>query len=86
MPTSKTDSSETTTWVSSASVAAVVTVLCLVGDCFASQLRLVLVKIRPSQISVNAEISSKTEVLYVSFGPTLPAKFLTPFLIKDRAK
>ena len=37
---------------SSASVAAVVTVLCRVDECFGSQLRLVLVKIQPSLISV----------------------------------
>ena len=52
VPTSKADSSGTTAWVSSASVAVVVTVLCRVDDCFASQLRRVLMKIRPSQISV----------------------------------
>ena len=46
VPTSKADSSGTTTWVSSASVAAVVTALCRVDDGFASQLRLVLVKIQ----------------------------------------
>ena len=45
LPTSNADSSRTTTWVSSASVAAVVTVLCREDDCFASQLRLVLMKI-----------------------------------------
>ena len=45
---SKADSGGTTTCVSSASAAAVVTVLCRVDDCFASQLSLVLVKIQPS--------------------------------------
>ena len=48
LPRSKTDSGRTTTLVSSASVVAVVTVLCRVGDCFANLLRLVLVRIRPT--------------------------------------
>ena len=52
LPTSTADSSGTPTRLTSASVDAVVTVLCRVDDCFASQLRLVLVKIRPSLISV----------------------------------
>ena len=52
LPTSKADSSGTSTWVASASVAAVVMVLCRVDECFASQLRPVLVKIQPSHISV----------------------------------
>ena len=59
-----------TTWVSSASVAAVVTVLCRAGDCFASQLRLVLVKIQPFFTDfgkiLNAEISLLTQALCVS--------------------
>ena len=52
--TSKADSCGTTTRVSSASIAAVVTVLCGVGDCFAGQLRLVLGKIQPSHISIKS--------------------------------
>ena len=59
VPTNKADFSGTTTWVSSASVAVVVTVLCRVDDCFASQLGLVLDKIQPSQISVKGRNSIK---------------------------
>ena len=61
--------------LSSTSVAAPVTVLWRVGDCFAGQLRLVLVKIQPSQISVNTRNFIKTEVLYVSLRPTLRHRF-----------
>ena len=51
LPTSTADSSGTTARVTSAGVAAVVTVLCWVDDCYASQLRVVFVKIQPSLIS-----------------------------------
>ena len=51
-PTSKADSIRTTTRVTSASDADVMTILCRVEDCFASELRLVLVKIQPSLVSV----------------------------------
>ena len=52
LPTSQAEPIGATTGVSSASVAAAVTVLCRVDACFASQLRLVLVKIQPSLSSV----------------------------------
>ena len=60
LPRSKADSSGTTTRVTSAGVAAVVNVLCCVGDCLASQLRLVIVKIQPSLISIKYRNLIKT--------------------------
>ena len=47
-------------------------VLCLLGDCFASRLKLVLVKIQPSLILVKSiGTSSKTEILCVFSRSTL---------------
>ena len=67
--------------MTSASVTAVVTVLCRVDDCFATQLRLVLVKIQPSLTLVKCQNSPRTETLYVSLGTALitPLSFVCRF-------
>ena len=71
LPTSQADSSGTTTWVTSASVATVVTVLCRVDDYFASQATLVLVKIQPSLNLAKIRILKTLSILHVLLRSTL---------------